>query len=284
MGHIFETLFKIQNKWINILINSLFCIFLMTILIIISLFVNIPNPNLIVLCGLLIASLLFGYIPGGLCLIMFIIFNLYFFSEGHNFINYTDINVKKIIVSFITSIFCYIVFATFHYYDCKLYYKLKNLSNTDHLTNIKNRLGFKQDIKTYVNKKINLAVFDVDDFKKINDIYGHEIGDEVLINVAKLMSNYFGNDSCYRFGGDEFVIVIPNMELENFKMKYEDFKTKVAELMILDININTKLSAGLINGNPNSKEEIKNMLKNADDLLYKAKRTGKNSIAVLQMA
>jgi diguanylate cyclase (GGDEF)-like protein len=120
-------------------------------------------------------------------------------------------------------------------------------------------------------------MIDLDDFKKINDIFGHETGDTVLKQLVSLSRNVIReNDLIIRLGGDEFLILLPNTNMENAKL--------VATKIVESINIYNKnksfsftVSIGISQFDVND-FSIGNMIMRADNCLYKAKKIGKNCI------
>ncbi len=170
--------------------------------------------------------------------------------------------------------------------------KIKNeelyiLANIDALTGLPNRRHFLEylEYKISVNPKdklMALLFIDLDRFKSINDWYGHEIGDKLLLNVAERLKNNLPPDSFIaRLGGDEFVVVLNNI------LKGEDAKIAAMKFVeafrihfkIGDSKINSTVSVG-ISIYPSNSNDISSLLKAADIALYCAKEQGKN-IALL---
>jgi len=100
--------------------------------------------------------------------------------------------------------------------------RMEILSVTDELTGIGNKRALTRDLDVLVqscqltNTELCLAVIDLDNFKKINDTYGHELGDQVLAQLGRVLSmNRRGGDKAYRYGGEEFILVLPNCNINN---------------------------------------------------------------------
>jgi len=155
---------------------------------------------------------------------------------------------------------------------------IENLSLRDPLTGINNRRRFDLDIQQEVlrskrtNTGVGLIFFDLDGFKEINDKYGHKEGDEVLITFAKKLSKFTrkGTDYCYRFGGDEFAVLLTSIdddEVINISNKIEDRLERI---------VNNKLPNGVSASKGvvflNEDETYEQFLKRADDAMYNAKR------------
>ena len=150
----------------------------------------------------------------------------------------------------------------------ELTYKLER----DELTGLYNSIKFEKDASNISYKSI--AYLDVDNFKKINDTYGHEFGDKILIKVAECLSG--SHSVLYRLHGDEFVILshLDKFSLERYlTLKIEIYKTNAFQ----EYKIETTLSAGITDF---YKDKYKECLKRADDFLYEAKKNNKNVIKV----
>ncbi len=155
---------------------------------------------------------------------------------------------------------------------------LEGLSMSDHLTGIGNRRQFDLDIKREIlrskrtNKNLCIVFFDLDGFKSINDKYGHKEGDIVLVKFAQCLSIFCrsGVDSCYRFGGDEFAVLltdIGNNQFYDVARKIEDRLDRIVHENLPD---GVSASKGLVFMNDN--EDYEGLLKRADDAMYHAKR------------
>lgn len=154
--------------------------------------------------------------------------------------------------------------------------ELAELSQIDALTNAKNRLGLRKDFNSYVGTEIQLMIFDIDEFKKINDQYGHNVGDKILSEVSKVAREVFSNDNVYRFGGDEFVVIKNDLPLSEFKNKIEQLQNLAKTIEVKDGKRGVQLSMGYTYGVVTNVIDIRSMLKFADELLYEVKRSGKN--------
>lgn len=283
-------IFKIKNVYIRELVESIISIVIMVGLILLVYFVKIPNPNLILFTGMIVLTTIFGFIPGVFTLLSINLYSFYFFSTNHNFVSFTDINSQKVIVTIITSILCYAFVGLLNYLyrrDAKKIInanidlkknneELAELSQSDALTNAKNRLGLRKDFNSYVGTEIQLMIFDIDDFKTINDQYGHNVGDKILSEVSKIAREVFSNDNVYRFGGDEFVVIKNDLPLSEFKNKIEQLQNLVKTISVNEDNRGVQLSMGYTYGVVTNVIDIRSMLKFADELLYEVKRSGKN--------
>lgn len=163
--------------------------------------------------------------------------------------------------------------------NSSLYKKVHYNANYDSLTGIYNRRKIIENINKlkersdYECENYYIAMMDIDNFKKINDVYGHIIGDKVLVESASLIRNLIGpEDIVGRYGGEEFIIILKNRN-NNFKDTLERVRRGIEQLSI-EINndeyINITVSIGV------AKFDVKNMtleenIALADKSLYKAK-------------
>jgi two-component system cell cycle response regulator len=160
------------------------------------------------------------------------------------------------------------------------------LSVTDALTGLQNRRYMEGHLRTLVSESIrsgrslSMLVADIDHFKVINDTYGHDAGDEVLKEFAvRLKRNTRGIDLACRLGGEEFVIVMPDTDLEHAYQIGERLRACIAadEFTVSDNSVRITASVG-IGTLENSNDTPETMFKRADKALYLAKRRGRNRV------
>ena len=160
---------------------------------------------------------------------------------------------------------------------------INNLANRDYLTNLFNRRCFfnrgAQMLEKAIGKKQSVAVamLDLDCFKKLNDEFGHDAGDEVLISFAGLLLCYFPECLVARLGGEEFVALAIDMSPGQFMDKLERFRAALAGVVIQyeEIALKTTASIGVTT---RREERLELMMKAADQNLYLAKQNGRNQI------
>lgn len=159
--------------------------------------------------------------------------------------------------------------------------KLELLANTDDLTELYNhRYIFKAlddqiaRFKRY-NEKFSIFMFDIDDFKKINDLFGHQFGDTVLVTISKaIKKNLRKIDIIARYGGEEFLVISPHTDINGTYSLAKKICKLIGSLNFKK-NLNVTVSGGVIEYNG---EKSADFIKKADSLLYKAKSKGKNRI------
>jgi len=174
--------------------------------------------------------------------------------------------------------------------------QVQKLAAIDGLTDIANRGFFDTFLEQEWNRcqrlgmPLSLAIIDIDDFKLLNDTYGHQQGDTCLKKVAKVLNEFTKrpSDLCARFGGEEFVLVYGNTSSDQALLVLNDILEKLKHL-----NIENKhslpsqtltVSVGLTTITPNSDFTCAYLIKEADDLLYKAKDKGKDALCVSDLA
>jgi len=163
----------------------------------------------------------------------------------------------------------------------RLLKRLDLFASLDPLTGLLNRRSFCKVLEievkqqSRVNSDLWLALIDIDDFKAVNDRYGHNMGDTVLKNLAAIFAkNIRAYDTIARWGGDEFVILLPNTEIVGAKAVVERMKQAVAQT---EWDQNMTVSIGLVAVPQNANQ--KKVLDLADQTLYRAKQKRNTVVA-----
>jgi len=210
--------------------------------------------------------------------------NIYIVQSPSERVYYVELNTKKII---------------YHGQDCSIYF-IKNITHQylqtneleimalhDEYTGLPNRRKLLNDFQEYLDSKSSnnitvLGIIDIDNFKRINDTYGHDKGDEVL----KLFGNTFKNrlredDQIYRYGGDEFVVTLSSISINDGKKVLTEIKDTFSKRADEELGLNITFSGGAI---PTKDTEefygLENCIQKADVLLYTAKCNGRNRIEI----
>lgn len=164
--------------------------------------------------------------------------------------------------------------------------KLKVLSKTDHLTNLSNRLEIDrvldyEEKRTSVHSStFSVILVDIDHFKRVNDVYGHPIGDKVLIRISEMMKDMSRRlDTVGRWGGEEFIIVLPDTTLEDTVKKAEDIRRTISETDFETVGHLT-VSMGIAQHHENMK--MSEMITQVDEALYRAKENGRNRVEIVE--
>lgn len=160
--------------------------------------------------------------------------------------------------------------------------KLHKLAITDPLTGLLNRLTLEEHISLAIEQHnrtvtpMTLASIDIDHFKLINDQHGHDVGDKVLIKIAELLATRTRNvDKVYRLGGEEFLVVLFNANLQNARAFANNVQQELSKLDF-EYDITPTLSIGL--AEVDKEKTWEEWLKHADENLYQAKESGRNQV------
>jgi len=157
--------------------------------------------------------------------------------------------------------------------------EILKLANTDHLTGIMNRRAVFEITQHLCQENTNNAILmlDIDNFKSINDTYGHSVGDEVIKHIVKKCSqNLREKDIFARLGGEEFTIVLRDITLEKSLEVAQRIIDDIAKESIGEHQITTSMSIGIVHNYPKKYNSFSQALNDADKALYKAKHSGKN--------
>ena len=283
---------RIKNKALRIAVEIVSALTLMIGLTLLVYFLNVPNPNMILISGLLVVTASFGLIAGILSGLEMILYSWFFFSSDRHLFSFqfTEQGLIKlwtvaIGVVIVVAVAGYLTLSQSHLASCitrmneelKLdNKKLTAMSQIDYLTQTKNRFAFRSDYQKYLGKDLYFLVIDIDDFKRINDLHGHQSGDLALVVFSRQLKETFGEESCYRFGGDEFVVLNHSIDESSFKERLERFRQAMQKAKIKDGDLPIHFSAGYVHGTPKENDDLRLMLKQADEHLYEAKSLGKD--------
>lgn len=162
--------------------------------------------------------------------------------------------------------------------------ELAKLAITDKLTNLYNRRKLDELLQNELNRSdrfkhtFALAILDIDHFKKVNDTFGHQTGDKVLVELSIILKAHIRTtDFVGRFGGEEFVIICPESQKEGVYNLMENIRLNIANYTFNDIG-NITMSFGIALSKEN--DTIESVLKRADVALYEAKNSGRNKVVV----
>ena len=180
--------------------------------------------------------------------------------------------------------------------------KLEKLSTTDALTGVRNRRYFDEAIEFEFNRasrgheQLAILMLDIDHFKKVNDDYGHQVGDEALRKVASILRKVVNRttDIIARYGGEEFAIVLPATDIEGAVKVAEKIRVQVSEIQLKayvegkEVIFSITMSIGIMGDTPNiagsdgyaADISATTWLKEADDALYTAKEEGRNRVVL----
>lgn len=169
-----------------------------------------------------------------------------------------------------------------------LYQEVERLSHIDPLTELSNRRSFSTEalrlfqLAIRNQNKLSCAMLDIDFFKRVNDTYGHDFGDKVLVAVAKACQKQIRKtDLLARFGGEEFCFLFPETDLNGAALVAEKIRHAISKLEFhsgknrFSVTVSIGVSKLL-----DSNDKMESMLKRSDDSLYNAKRNGRNRVVI----
>ena len=169
--------------------------------------------------------------------------------------------------------------------------KLVTQSITDGLSGLYNRHYFNEISKMLYssskreNEELSILMLDIDKFKNVNDTYGHSIGDKILVGCSRVFKDIAReSDVVIRYGGEEFLILLPKTGLEDALVMAEGIKNSIEDNKIDILNSNlvsVTISIGVSKRIPSSDKDIESIIKRADEALYLAKENGRNRIETI---
>lgn len=207
--------------------------------------------------------------------------NLIINNKAITIVGYWNLAIIKSVLSLVVLTVLYIAYNNLITFASKIN-RFKYASETDILTGIDNRRSIDvilDSIKTESN--FCIAMIDIDDFKSVNDNYGHLFGDEVISNTAHLMkSNIRNTDFVGRYGGEEFIIILKSniseaiLIMDKIRLLIKKSSNNTPQKEIVKVTVSIGLAEHFDN------KSIKQTIENADKALYKAKHGGKNKVIV----
>jgi diguanylate cyclase (GGDEF)-like protein len=276
-----STLMQLQ---VSLQKKVLFTAAIMFVLILIVMGFHVPNPNMILIMGLVFCSAVFGFGGGIIAAVIMLGYTLYFFSTGHSFIHYTDQNMQKVLVSLLGIVVDMLLICQLKAAEVESFNEVKTLSRqlelenqelqrmslTDALTGIRNRLALRLAYDAYINKQVVVILLDLNGFKAINDTKGHSEGDRVLAETGRLLAGAFGGDRCYRYGGDEFLVIHPDMSENELLSKMDSVAQAAPSVEGFG---RVTFSYGCSHGMLSDPDVLRTLIMAADKKMYEVKRS-----------
>lgn len=163
--------------------------------------------------------------------------------------------------------------------------RLENLALFDPLTKTGNRLAMNHYFEVELVDKTNLftMLLDLDYFKKVNDQFGHDVGDQVLIAVANILKKKINKGRVFRIGGEEFALFIPDSNQQQSYQIAEDIRMTLQDTKINVGDRQVSLTASIGLASYQHDNTLKQTLKTIDKQLYQAKKAGRNYVSTEQM-
>lgn len=251
---------------------------------------NIPNPNIVLCVGLTAMTAQFGYpsgIAGGLVMA---VYSMFFFSENHSFFIYTSQNLYKLTV-IVLSVAAEVLLvgrlkarhdqALHRLAQANAALRMDNESlteanATDPLTGVRNRWAIRRDYSRYENRYVHVMMLDLDEYKQLNDTYGHAVGDYILRQVGAGLKEVFGLENSYRYGGDEFLVICAELAPDPFAARVARLRDMLGDIYVGEKRLPVRFSAGSVYGDCEHSDDLRLMMHQADYNLYEVKRQGGN--------
>lgn len=160
---------------------------------------------------------------------------------------------------------------------------LQDLSDTDSLSGIWNKQKIETEVREFIDSEPEgvwaVAILDVDDFKRVNDVHGHDKGDKVVASIGSQLKGIQkgGNFVAGRIGGDEFIVLCKDCKTDkNPVIIFEKLRTRISSAIKENADIDLTISVGLFISEESTQTSFEHVFKNADRALYEAKDRGKN--------
>ena len=166
----------------------------------------------------------------------------------------------------------------------------QHFADVDPLTELANRRAFKRELEREIiecrarGDQLSLAFCDIDLFKRLNDLHGHETGDRVLRFVAQLMAKQFARKGTVgRFGGEEFVVMFPGLDADIAGLVVDKCRVALAKLPLYAATSGDRIGSVTFTAGVtalHSNETMADLLRRSDELLYRGKAAGRNQIII----
>lgn len=144
----------------------------------------------------------------------------------------------------------------------------------DEVTGLQNRYALERRRSEYLNRGITVVISDIDNFRVFNDIYGHDVGEEIVREYAEIISGVFGPENCYRYESDEVLVILQGISEEKLLDRLAGARHAFRHIRVRDRDLHPSFSAGYVYGIPEDERDIREMIRHADVRLYEAKNSG----------
>lgn len=153
---------------------------------------------------------------------------------------------------------------------------LNDLAYVDALTGVRNRMALRRDYDSYQGHDVTVLMLDLNDFKSINDTRGHEEGDRILRETGGILADAFGANHCYRYGGDEFLVIVPDLPESELQDRLDFLNRNKPEI---GASSRVDFSVGCVRATLSDSSVLRTLIANADEKMYESKRDNKRMTA-----
>ncbi len=157
------------------------------------------------------------------------------------------------------------------------YARARSLSEHHELSGLRNKFALNREAATLTDIPLTVCMMDLDDFKFFNDTYGHDLGDAVIVGFARLLVSVFGEEACYSFGGDEFLVVGKELTAAVAEQKLVQLREKLHQFNIDGHVFHPSFSCGYVFGYADAEHPFFDMVADADRMLYRVKAQQKGT-------
>lgn len=249
---------------------------------------NLPAPFALPLTGAACLTALYGYGGGIAASVVTLIFALFTLSEGHNFITFDATDLRALVVIALCAATEVFVIGKLRrrYELCARGASAARLATdgqspddaalTDALTGARNRHSLRRDYGRYEHRYLHVMMLDLDNFKRVDDTYGHAVGDYILKKAGQQLAECFGVESCYRYGGDEFLVICADMDDAVFADRLNTARQGLNAIHLDDKRLPARFSAGYVYGDCEYPCDLRLMMHQANDYLRRARRESRD--------
>lgn len=176
------------------------------------------------------------------------------------------------------SVFLSLFVLAERYDNIENYVLSREKARTDEMSGLQNRYAYKQDEEKYIGDTFYVALIGLDNFKIFNDMFGHEIGEDIFRQLSDLIVETFDPKICYRYESDEILVIDQPESEEAFNKKLEEVKGKFKQANVNGRTIRPSFSVGYVYGEPDDRFELNEMVRHADVRLIEAVNEGRGRV------
>jgi diguanylate cyclase (GGDEF)-like protein len=180
-------------------------------------------------------------------------------------------------ISYVASVALIVLICKTRLESCEHRKMMAETAEHNPVTGLKNRYAMRQTVEKYYGREAVVMMIDLDDFKFFNDMYGHDTGDAVLREFSGAMQSVFKGCDCYGYGGDEFLVVMPDRTLEEGRGKLVELREAAENLEFNGLTMHPLFSCGMVHGMIEDDSAFYDMVSTADLMMFRSKRRGKGN-------